>query len=75
MKMAMMAVGGALCLFGLVDFIGSFAGFDLWGGFLGIQLPETLWKFSAYLELIAGYFIFKTGMASSEESDSSTQEA
>lgn len=74
MKIILMAVGGMLCVFGLVDLIGSFAEFDLWGGFIGIQLPEILWQYSAYLELIVGYFIFKAGMAfSTTESNSDAQ--
>lgn len=76
MKIALMVVGGALVAFGLVDLIGSFAGFDLWGSFIGVQLPDILWKYSAYLELLAGYFIFKAGMPSSgDEPDSDAQSA
>ena len=45
----MKVVGIALIVFGLVDAAGSFIGFDLWGGFLGIELPEKLWNASAYI--------------------------
>jgi len=31
MKIAMMVIGGVLIAFGLVDLVGSFTGFDLWG--------------------------------------------
>jgi hypothetical protein len=55
---------------GLIDFGGSYAGFDLWGGFFGIQLPELLWKFSAYIEMIIGYFLFNMGSGSDEAEES-----
>jgi hypothetical protein len=63
MKLALMAIGGFLVVFGLVDLVGSFAGFDLWGT-IGIYLPEIIWKFSAYIEIAAGYALFKLGVAS-----------
>ena len=40
-----------LIALGLIDFGGSYANFDLWGGTFGIQLPDTLWQYSAHLEL------------------------
>lgn len=55
----MKIAGIFLIIIGLVDLIGSYSGFDLWGGFLNIQLPELLWRYSAYIELLAGYFLFK----------------
>ena len=58
--MALKAIGGILILIGLVDFLGSFAGFDLWG-MTGIQLPEIIWRYTAYIELAAGYALFKAG--------------
>jgi hypothetical protein len=63
-------LGILLIVFGLIDFGGSFAGFDLWGGFLGVQLPELLWKFSAYIEMIIGYFLFNLGSKSDEGEES-----
>lgn len=67
MKMVLIILGIALIVVGLVDLLGSFAGFDLWGGFLGVNLPELLWKFSAYIEMIIGYLLFKAGSSMSEE--------
>jgi len=50
----MKIVGILIILFGLVDLIGSFTGFDMWGT-IGIQLPELIWKYSAYIEIAIGY--------------------
>ncbi|MBV1910806.1 MAG: hypothetical protein KUG78_16020, partial [Kangiellaceae bacterium] len=68
MKVALMVVGGILVVFGLTDLIGSFAGFDLWTDIVGIQLPDIVWRYSAYAEMFIGYLIFKAGMGASEES-------
>ena len=65
MKIALIVVGGLLIVFGLVDLIGSFAQFDLWGT-LGIQLPDVIWSFSAYIELALGFFLCKLGFSTSE---------
>ncbi|WP_395373489.1 hypothetical protein [Marinicella sp. W31] len=61
-------VGIALVLFGIVDLVGSYMDFDLWGGFFGVQLPELLWKYSSYIEIGAGAFITTLG-SSKEETD------
>lgn len=65
MKIALIIVGGLLIVFGLVDLIGSFAQFDLWGT-IGIQLPEIIWSFSAYIEIALGIFLCKLGFSSPE---------
>lgn len=62
----MKIIGILIIAFGLVDLIGSYAEFDLWGGFLGVQLPEVLWKFSAYIEIAIGAALFKFGSSSEE---------
>ncbi|RZD35349.1 MAG: hypothetical protein CXT72_04145 [Methanobacteriota archaeon] len=50
-------VGMLLLGFAIVDFGGSWVGFDLWGS-IGIQLPEVLWNFSAFIEAgIAGVLL------------------
>ncbi|MBX2851251.1 MAG: hypothetical protein KTR15_05855 [Phycisphaeraceae bacterium] len=64
MKIGLIVAGGLLIVFGLVDLIGSFAGFDLWGT-LGIQLPDIIWSFSAYIELALGFFLCKLGLPDS----------
>ena len=61
MKIVLIVVGVIFFSIGAIDLVGSFTGFDLWGGFFGIQLPELLWKYSAYLELLVGYLAFKAG--------------
>ncbi len=65
MKIGLMALGGFLVVFGLVDLIGSFAEFDLWGT-LGVQLPDVIWSISAWIEIALGVFLFRVGMATSE---------
>ena len=57
---ALKIIGILLIVFGLVDLIGSFAGFDLWGT-IGIHLPDLLWKYSSYIEMIAGYGLMQLG--------------
>lgn len=64
--MIFLVLGGVLVAFGIVDLIGSFAGFDLWGS-LGITLPEVIWTFSAYAEIAIGGFLFRLGLAKQQE--------
>jgi len=45
---------------------GSFTGFDLWGT-LGIQLPEIIWKYSAYIEIAIGYGVMSLFGSDDEE--------
>ena len=52
--------GALLVIFGLVDIIGSFVGFDVWYE-IGINLPELLWQFSGYIEVTLGYFLWNLG--------------
>lgn len=63
----MKVVGIIIIAFGLVDLLGSYADFDLWGGFIGVQLPETLWSYSSYIEIIIGYVVMNIGSKSSDE--------
>lgn len=56
----MVIIGGLLCVFGLVDLIGSFAEFDLWGS-IGVSLPKFLWSFSAWIEIALGALLIKLG--------------
>lgn len=47
-----MKIAGVIIIaIGLIDFVGSYAGFDLWGGVLGIELPELLWTYASYIEI------------------------
>ena len=66
MRIGLIVLGGLLVVFGLVDLIGSFAGFDLWGT-MGIQLPDIIWSFSAYIEIALGFFLCKLGFSAPGE--------
>ena len=57
----MKIIGGLLIAFGLVDVVGSFAGLDVWGEWIGVNLPEAIWSFTAYIEMGLGYFLFRLG--------------
>lgn len=68
MKLVLIIVGVLIFAFGAVDFAGAmFFEFDLWGGFLGIQLPDVVWRYSAYAEMIIGGLIAKVGFGMGEE--------
>ncbi len=60
-------IGILLVVFGAVDLIGSFTGFDLWGK-IGVTLPELLWKYSSYIEIGIGMLLFSVGSSNKEES-------
>jgi len=62
----MKIVGIIIIAFGLVDLIGSYTDFDLWGGFFGVDLPEVLWKYSSYIEIVLGYFLMNMGSKDAE---------
>jgi uncharacterized membrane protein YphA (DoxX/SURF4 family) len=62
----MKIIGMILIAIGLIDLIGSYTGFDLWGGFLGVQLPDFLWKISSYIEIGVGYLLFTLGSKDAE---------
>jgi len=59
-------IGVLLVVFGAVDLIGSFTGFDLWGT-IGVNLPEIIWRYSSYIEIAAGMLLFSLGSANKEE--------
>ena len=63
----MKILGMIIIAFGLVDLIGSYMEFDLWGTFIGVQLPEQLWQFSSYIEIAIGYLVMKFAPANAEE--------
>ena len=66
----MTIAGIILIVFGVIDFGGSWFGFDLWGGFLGVDLPDLVWQFSAYAEIALGYFLMQ--MSSDEGATASS---
>ncbi|MGJ8641737.1 MAG: hypothetical protein ACSHYA_20270 [Opitutaceae bacterium] len=59
-------IGGLLVAFGLIDCIGSFTGLDVWGEWIGVELPEAIWSFTAYIEMGIGYFLLKLGSNEAE---------
>lgn len=62
-----MKIAGIIIIaFGLVDLAGSYTDFDLWGGFIGVDLPEILWKYSSYIEIVLGYFLMNMGSKDTE---------
>ena len=65
----MKILGIILIAVGLVDLIGSYADFDLWGGFIGVELPELLWKISSYIEIGLGYVLMQLGSKKSDETE------
>jgi hypothetical protein len=60
-------IGGLFIAFGLVDMIGSFTELDVWGEWIGLDLPEAIWSFTAYIEMGIGYFLLKLGSNDTEE--------
>jgi len=65
---ALKIIGAIIFLFGVVDIGGSYMDFDLWGK-IGIQLPEILWKYSSYIELALGAFLFSLDSRDKEDSE------
>ena len=65
----MKIIGGLLVAFGIADVIGSYAGVDVWGEWIGVQLPAAIWSFSAYIEIGLGYFLFNLGSGSDSEAE------
>lgn len=53
----MKILGIIIIVVGFVDLIGSYVGFDLWGGFIGVELPDILWSYSSFIEIGLGYFV------------------
>lgn len=62
----MKIIGIILVAIGLIDLGGSYMEFDLWGGFIGIELPELLWRYSGYIEIAVGAFFFNMASDSKE---------
>ena len=54
---------------GVVDLIGSYADFDVWTDFIGVQLPDIIWRYSAWIEIALGFLLIKIGMAASSKGD------
>ncbi len=69
----MKVLGILLILFGVIDLLGAwFFGFDLWGDFIGIELPEIIWTYSGYIEVLVGWLFLRAG---SDEPDADEPDA
>ena len=66
-------LGFVLIAFGIADFGLSYAGTDLWGGVIGVQLPDAIWQYSGMIEVAIGYGILK--LAGGSEEEEATEEA
>ena len=63
-----MKIAGIVILtIGLIDLIGSYIGFNLWGGFIGVALPDIILEYSSYIEIGLGCFIIKLATNDSDE--------
>ncbi|MCJ8314451.1 MAG: hypothetical protein HRU38_20250 [Saccharospirillaceae bacterium] len=71
MKLTLMIIGAAIIVFGIVDIIGNNTGFDVWT-IMGVELPEKVWQYSSYIELIIGGLLFKVGNVISAKTDEKT---
>ena len=57
----MALLGLILIAFGITDFAMSWMGTDVWADWLGIQLPDLLYRFSAIIEVAIGSQLLKMG--------------
>jgi hypothetical protein len=57
-------IGGALIAWAIADFGLSYMGTDVWYDWLGIQLPEAIYRFSAIIVGVIGGAIWKLGGSS-----------
>ena len=54
-------IGILFIIFGIVDFVGNFAGYDLWEEYIRVELPDLLWNFHAYIEIGIGVVLYILG--------------
>ena len=59
-------IGIVIALFGIADLVGSYADFDLWTDYIGVQLPDTLWNYSHYIEIAIGVVLYSIGAKGDE---------
>ena len=57
----MALLGLVLIAFGITDFAMSWMGTDVWAEWLGIQLPDWLYPFSAIIEVAIGSQLLNMG--------------
>ncbi len=60
-------LGGALIAWAVADFALSYMGTDVWLDWLGIHLPEVIYRFSAIIVGVIGGVIWKLGDSTDTE--------
>tara|TARA_B100001758_G_C18274812_1_gene538337 strand:+ start:177 stop:395 length:219 start_codon:yes stop_codon:yes gene_type:complete len=66
----MKIIGLILIAFGLTDVICSWIGIDVWGEWIGVELPYAIWYVSGYAETGIGYLLLnKAGSNNEIETD------
>jgi len=63
--------GVFLTVFGIVDAIGNFAGYNFWRDAFGIQLPSAISSYSGYIEIAIGFAMIYFGKSSKNEGQTS----
>ena len=64
----MKIVGIIVIVFGIADIGISYLGVDLWGEYIGVELPELIWTYSGFIEVAIGYGLMKlAGKGQDEE--------
>ena len=53
-------VGAFLLIFGIIDFSGTWYGFEIWWDLLGIWLPDILHITSPLIEIGIGVYLLKS---------------
>ena len=69
--------GVILIIFGCVDLMSFFAGFDLWVDLFNIQLPKFLWEYSSLIAFSLGIIFYTLGVKKvkmNKESDTDISE-
>ena len=62
----MKIIGGILIAFGITDVVLSWIGIDVWGEWIGVDLPYFIWYVAGYIEVGVGYFIYNLGSKNAE---------
>jgi len=71
----MKIVGIIIIVFGVADIGLSWVGVDVWGNYIGIQLPDLIWTVSGYIEIAIGYGLMKLGEKGQDEGNGEEDES
>ncbi len=69
----MVIFGIILVLLGITDVGMTYLGTDIWSQWFGIQVPEDIWPYTAYIAMGAGYVLISFGRKGDD--DTETDEA